>query len=158
MNDTNKLPYILSLQPHELIGWCNKRKKEMHLSNAKLAELTNVPEGTIDRIFTGKNPEFRYSTIQPIVAYLIEINEETPEPSDPNNINELKYYDTIEGYKLIVANKNHVINELKESYLRLQQANEFLKKSNEDKQSIITNLQEHTKWLEKLINKNNGIE
>ena len=59
---------------------------------------------------------------------------------------------------LIVNRQLTRINELKESYLRLQQANEFLKKSNEDKQSIITNLQEHTKWLEKLINKNNGIE
>lgn len=158
MNDTNKLPYILSLQPQELIEWCNKRKKEMRLSNAKLADLTNVPEGTIDRIFTGKNPEFRYSTIQPIVAYLIKINEETPEPSDPNNVSELKYYDTIEGYKLIVANKNHVIDELKKSFLKLQQENDYLKKFNIEKQKIIVSMQEHTKWLEKLIDKNNGIE
>lgn len=158
MNNTNKLPYILSLQPQELIEWCNKRKKEMRLSNAKLADLTNVPEGTIDRIFTGKNPEFRYSTIQPIVAYLIKINEETPEPSDPNNVSELKYYDTIEGYKLIVANKNHVIDELKKSFLKLQQENDYLKKFNIEKQKIIVSMQEHTKWLEKLIDKNNGIE
>ncbi len=153
MANTEKFPNILTLRPNELIEWCNKRKKEMHLSNAKLAELTNVPEGTLDRIFTGKNPEFRYSTIQPIVAYRIGINDETPEPEDPNNPTEMQYYDTIEGYKLIVANKNHVINELKESYLRLQQANEYLKKSNEDKQNIIINLQEHTKWLEKQVDK-----
>lgn len=152
-NSDNKFPYILSLQPRELIDWCNKRKKEMHLSNARLADLTNVPEGTLDRIFTGKNPEFRYSTIQPIVAYLIQIDEETPAPEDPDSVAEQQYYNTIEGYKLIVANKNHVINELKESYLKLQQENEYLRKSDEEKYEIIMNLQEHTKWLEKLIDK-----
>lgn len=150
---SDNLPKILSLKPNELIDWCNKRKKEMHLSNAKLSELTNVPEGTLDRIFTGKNPEFRYSTIQPIVAYLIEINSETPQPSDPSNVSELKYYDTIEGYKLIVANKNHVIDELKESYIRLQKENEFLKTTNTQRYEIIINLQNHISWLEKQIDK-----
>lgn len=156
MSNIDKFPNILTLRPNELIDWCNKRKKEMHLSNAKLADITNVPEGTLDRIFTGKNPEFRYSTIQPIVAYLIGINDDTPEPEDPTNESELQYYDTIEGYKLIVANKNHVINELKESYLRLQSAYEHLKKINDERNNIIVNLQEHTKWLEKLVDKKIG--
>lgn len=139
-------PKILSLNPNELIDWCNKRKKDMKLSNAKLAELTGVPEGTLDRIFTGKNPEFRYSTIQPIVAYLIGIQNDTPEKA-PNEF----YVETIDGYKLITENKNHIIDELKNNYALLLKEIEFLKKTNEEKQSIINDQSSHIKWMEKMI-------
>ena len=146
MENINNYPRILSLNPRELIEWCNHRKKEMNLSNSRLASISGVPEGTIDRIFTGKNPEFRYSTIQPIVACLIGIEDDTP-----TNASEEFYTNTIDGYKLIVENKNHVIEELKASYLQLQKEIEYLKKSNEEKQAIINSLSEHTKWMESLI-------
>lgn len=142
----NNYPTIISLNPTELIAWCNKRKKEMGLSNAKLSLLSNVPEGTLDRILTGKNPEFRYSTIQPLIRILIGINDETP--VDESN----EYYtETIEGYKLIVENKNHIIDNFKQAYSQLQNELEYLKKSNDEKQIIIENLQQHTKWMEKQI-------
>lgn len=142
----SKYPKILSLNPRELIEWCNNRKKEKKISNAKLAELTNVPEGTIDRIFTGKNPEFRYSTIQPIVAYLIDIEDETP-----NEAPSEYYVETIDGYKLIIENKNHIIDGLKSSYDILQKDVEFLRKTNDEKQKIIENHSDHIKWMEKKI-------
>ena len=141
-------PKILSLNPNELIDWCNKRKKDMKLSNAKLAEITGVPEGTLDRIFTGKNPEFRYSTIQPIVAYLIGIQEDTPEKAS----NEF-YVNTIDGYKLIIENKNHIIDELKSNYALLSNQLEFLKKTNDEKQLVINNQAAHIKWMETMIKK-----
>lgn len=143
----NKYPNILSLNSKELIEWCNKRKKEMHISNSKLAMLTNVPEGTIDRILTGKNPEFRYSTIQPIVTFLIGYKEETP-----NDGSKDFYTDTIDGYKLIVENKNHIIDEYRGEYLQLKQRVEYLLQANNEKQNTINSLLEHTKWLEQLIN------
>lgn len=146
IDKVNDLPDILSLNSKDIIDWCNKRKKEMHLSNAKLANATGVPEGTIDRILTGKNLEFRYSTIQPIVRLLIGINESTP-------INESKdyYADTIDGYKLIVNNKNRIIDEQQRIYKLLLTEKEYLKKNNEEKQKVIEDLQRHISWLEKLV-------
>lgn len=145
----NKYPKILSLNPNELIQWCNNRKKDMKISNAKLAEITNVPEGTIDRIFTGKNPEFRYSTIQPIVAYLIGIEDDTP-----NEASNEFYVDTIDGYKLIIENKNHIIEGLKSGYDILKKNIEYLKQSNSEKQQIINDQSSHIRWMEKMIEKN----
>ena len=141
-------PKIVSLNPRELIEWCNRRRKEQKLSNAKLAEITGVPEGTLDRIFTGKNPEFRYSTIQPIVAYLIGIQDETP----TEETNEY-YVDTIDGYKLIIENKNHIIDGLKSGYEQLHKEIEYLKKQNEEKQVTIVNQSDQIKWLQNMIDK-----
>lgn len=150
MSNTNQLSYpnILSLNSKELIDWCNKRKKEMRLSNSKLAMMSNVPEGTIDRILTGKNPEFRYTTIQPLISILIGYQDDTPE----NESNDF-YTETIDGYKLIVENKNHIINEFKEKYSQLINQIDLLKKLNDEKQSIIDKLLEHTSWMEKLLSK-----
>lgn len=148
MDNNNTYPKILSLKPNELIDWCNNRKKEMKLSNAKLAELTGVPEGTLDRIFTGKNPEFRYSTIQPIVAYLIGIQEDVPK----NETSEF-YVDTIDGYKLIIENKNHIIEGLKSGYIQLQNQIEHLIKENEEKQKTIDRQFDHIQWMEKTVDK-----
>lgn len=142
------LPEILSLNSKEIIDWCNTRKKQMGLSNAKLAKATGVPEGTIDRILTGKNLEFRYSTIQPIIKLLIGINEETP--TDESN----DYYaETIDGYKLIVNNKNQIITEQQRIYQLTLTEKEYLKNNNLEKQAVIEKLQKHIEWLETLIDK-----
>ncbi len=144
----NGLNDILSLNSKDLIDWCNSRKKQMHLSNAKLANATGVPEGTIDRILTGKNLEFRYSTIQPIVKLLIGINEETPtnESSD-------FYADTIDGYKLIVQNKNQIIKEQQRAYEVTLREKDYLRQNNNEKQKVIESLTSHIEWLESLIDK-----
>ena len=144
-NNTN-LPDILSLNSKDLIDWCNARKKQLHISNAKLAMQTNVPEGTIDRILTGKNLEFRYSTIQPIVKFLLGINEDTP--TDESND---YYVENIEGYKLVVQNKNQIIKEQQRIYQITNQEKEYLRKNNEEKQKVIEQLQAHISWLETLI-------
>ena len=145
----NDLPDILSLNSKDLIDWCNSRKKQMHLSNAKLAKATGVPEGTIDRILTGKNLEFRYSTIQPIVKLLIGINEITP----TNESNDY-YADTIDGYKLIVNNKNQIIAEQQRIYQLTLTEKDYLKKNNEEKQNVIDKLTKHIEWLETLVDRN----
>lgn len=144
----NDLPDILSLNSKDVIDWCNARKKQMHLSNAKLANLSNVPEGTIDRILTGRNLEFRYSTIQPIVKVLIGINEDTP-------INETSdyYTETIDGYKLIIQNKNQIIKEQQRAYQVILNEKDYLKKNNEEKQAVIESMAKHIQWLETLIDK-----
>lgn len=142
------LPDILSLNSKDLIDWCNSRKKQMHLSNAKLANMTCVPEGTIDRILTGKNLEFRYSTIQPIVKVLIGINEETPTDQSSDF-----YTETIDGYKLITQNKNQIIMEQQRLYELALKEKDYLRKNNDEKQKLIESLTKHIEWLETLVDK-----
>lgn len=145
---TDNLTQLINFDSRQIIDWCIARKKAMGISNAKLADVTGVPEGTIDRIFTGRNNEYRYSTIQPIIRYLIGYDDITPEdkPSD-------YYANTIEGYKLAVENKNNSINVLKTEYISLTKQIEFLKQLNNEKQQLIESLTKHIEWLDTIIDK-----
>ena len=144
----NNYTKIHTLNPRELIDWCNARCKELGVSRSKLADVTGVPESTLDRILTGKNPEFRYSSIQPIIAYLVGYRRATPEPDSQDESQGEFYFNTIEGYKLIVDNKNHLISEYENAISQLEKQVEFLKNENEKKDSIIETFQSHLKWME----------
>ena len=63
-------PNLFALSSREILEWCKKRKSKLQLSNAKLAELSGTPKGTIDRIFAGDS-DFKHETIRPIVRALI---------------------------------------------------------------------------------------
>ena len=145
------LPNIMSLNPSDLINWCRNRKHFLGISNQRLADMTGVPAGTIDRIMAGKYTEFRYSSIQPIVAVLLGIEEDTPKPEDADEQQVQGYYDVIEGYKLVVENKNHMIAELNATIERLAREVEYLRTENEHKHQAITRQQEHVAWLEDMI-------
>lgn len=150
-SDNDYLPHVMSLNPADLINWCKNRKQFLGLSNQRLAEQSGVPVGTIDRIMAGKYTEFRYSSIQPIVAVLIGIREDTPRPEKADAQQMQDYYDTIEGYKLVVENKNHLIDELKRTCEQYSREIEFLKTENEHKHQAIVRQLEHTKWLEGIV-------
>lgn len=140
--DTNFDNHIMTLNPSELIKWCRERKKELGLSNAAIAEKTAVPIGTIDRVFSGNYSEFKYSSIQPVIAFLIGIQKDTPQPQDSDSEQEQYYYNTIEGYKLIVKNKNYEIGQLKVTIETKQKELDFLKEENAAKSKRIDKLQE----------------
>lgn len=142
---------IAAMNPTELISWCKGRKEALGLSNSRLAQLTNVPEGTIDRVFSGRYTEFKYSTIQPILVVLTGYNKETPEPDNSDDEQGRYYYDTIEGFKLVVDNKNHQISELKNMCDKLQKELEFLKQENEHKKQTIQHMHEQIQWLERTM-------
>lgn len=150
-SENDYLPQVMSLNPTELINWCRNRKKFLGISNQKIAEQTGVPVGTVDRIMAGKYTEFRYSSIQPLVALLIGIREDTPKPENADAQQVQDYYDTIEGYKLVVENKNHMIEELKIAFEQLGKEVEYLKTENERKHQAIVRQQEHVSWLEGII-------
>ena len=137
---------VFTLNPSEIVKWCRERKEALGYSNKKLSELTNVPIGTIDRILAGKYTEFKYSSIQPILSLLIGYEEKTPKPNSKDSDQAQYYYDTIEGYKLVVENKNTQIERLEKELETALNAKEFLKKENEKKE-------EHMKWMESLISK-----
>ena len=138
------------LNPQDLISWCRQRKKALNLSNQKLSELSNVPIGTIDRVMSGNYNEFKYSSIQPIVSILIGFNKETPKPEDADNE---YYYDTIEGYKLVLKNKNQILAQTKLEFESALREIEFLKEDNENKQRVIDSLISHLKWMEDITKK-----
>lgn len=146
---------IMSMVPGEIIKWCKERKSQLGLSNQKIAELTGVPQGTVDRILSGTYSEFRYSTIQPIVGLLIGINESTPAPEEIKE--EIKkdegqyYYDTIEGYRLIVSEKNRQIDQLMSRYEAAAREIKFLQAEIEKKQSNLEAQLESCRWLQSLV-------
>ena len=150
-SENDSYPHVMSLNPTDLINWCRNRKHFLGLSNQDLADESGVPVGTIDRIMAGKYTEFRYSSIQPIVAVLIGIREDTPKPENADSQQVQDYYDTIEGYKLVVENKNHVIEELKAACDKYAKEIEYLKQENERKHEAIVRQQDHTRWLEGII-------
>ena len=61
------------------------------------------------------------------------------------------YYNTIEGYKLIVENKNHMIDDLKNTIAQLAREIEYLKNEKERKHQAIVRQQEHAQWLEGIV-------
>lgn len=135
---------IISMTPQDIVKWCRERKKSLEYSNQKLANLSGVPIGTIDRIMSGNYTEFKYSSIQPIVATLLGFKEETPEPQKENDKQARYYYDTIEGYKLVLENKNREIENIKKELEQAIIAKEYLKRENAIKE-------EHLKWMETVI-------
>lgn len=141
---TDKEFDVFTLNPSEIVKWCKERKETLGYSNKKISELTSVPIGTIDRILAGKYTEFKYSSIQPILSCLIGYKEDTPEPKINDSKQAKYYYDTIEGYKLVVENKNKQIERLEKELENALNAKEFLKRENEKKE-------EHMKWMESLI-------
>ncbi len=144
---------VLILNPMELIKWCKNRKQALGLSNSKLSEMSGVPIGTIDRIMSGNYTEFKYSSIQPLIAILLGLGKDTPEPNEESQ-QEQYYYDTIEGFKIILDDKNHQIEYYKHGLERRISEVEFLKKENDNMQKLIDRLSEHVKWMENLIDKN----
>ena len=141
---------IMGMVPSELIKWCKERKTSQHLSNQKLSELSGVPVGTIDRILSGSYNEFRYSSIQPIVAILLGTTEPTPQPERGDSKQE-EYYETIEGYRMVLSEKNREIATLTSRYEAAAREIQFLREEIESKQGNLQREQEHCKWLETVI-------
>lgn len=148
MSEARKIENIMGMVPSELIKWCKERKKSLGYSNQKLADLSGVPVGTIDRILSGSYQEFRYSSIQPIVAVLLGTTESTP---DPEMTEGQYYYDTIEGYRMVVSEKNREIELITSRYEAAVREIEFLRTVISTKQSNIECLQRNCDWMQKVI-------
>ncbi len=63
-------PNFFAMSTPELLAWCKARKAELRISNARLAELSGTPKGTIDRLFAGEHVDFRYESIRPLLKAL----------------------------------------------------------------------------------------
>ena len=88
-----------------IVEQCKEIKRKLGYTNQFIAEQSGVPEGTVSRVFGSKQYNFKYDTIQPIVAFLAEMDVDGA-LSQPNN-------DVIALYEDIVAGKNRELAELK---------------------------------------------
>lgn len=65
------VPNLMLLPFSDLMQWCSKRQKYLEWTNHTLAEKSQVPIGTINRIKAGEYLDCKYSTIQHILIALI---------------------------------------------------------------------------------------
>ena len=65
------VPNLMRLSFPDLIQWCIKRQKYLAWTNPHLADVSQVPIGTINRIKAGDYFDCKYSTIHNIVIALI---------------------------------------------------------------------------------------
>lgn len=110
----NCIPQILSFSAADLLKWCKERKKILNISNAEIADRTNVPKGTVDRLFSAHEyTEFRFSSIQPIVCLLIGC---APEDFDCE--------DSRENLLEEIRQKDEQLNALREDIERIKSEND----------------------------------
>lgn len=64
-------PNFYAMTPPQIIAWCKERKKFRGLTNEKIADMCDIPKGTVDSLFSGKHPDFKFGTIAPILKALI---------------------------------------------------------------------------------------
>ena len=65
------VPNLMLLPFSDLMQWCIKRQKHLEWTNQTLAEKSQVPIGTINRIKAGEYLDCKYSTIKHILIALI---------------------------------------------------------------------------------------
>lgn len=65
------VPNLMLLPFSDLMQWCTKRQKYLGWTNQTLADKSNIPVGTINRIEGGKYLDCKYSTIKSILITLI---------------------------------------------------------------------------------------
>lgn len=65
-------PRFYQMPPQEVLDWCRRRIKHLGITLRDVAKGSNLPEGTITRIFSenSKYTDYKHTTIQPILAFL----------------------------------------------------------------------------------------
>lgn len=64
-------PNFTAMTTERLVEWIRLKKDHMGWSNGKLAEESNTPKGTVDRILAGGHTDFKMGTIAPIIKALV---------------------------------------------------------------------------------------
>ena len=105
------IPYLMTLSQADTFDWCKIRKESMCLSNEDIADRTGVPKSTIDRIFSPRDTDSRFSTMQPVICVLSGC---THEELDCNNDSRPSSEALLEGLKV----KDNLIHHLEEEVAR----------------------------------------
>lgn len=64
-------PNFLAMTPERWSEWCRLRKNELDMTNAELAELSDVPKSTVDRVLAGHMADVRLSTMRQMTKVLV---------------------------------------------------------------------------------------
>ena len=99
-----------------------------------LADMSGTPKGTIDRLLSGNNTDFKFETIRPIIKALVGGKFEgnpCPDPHDPQADETIKHLEE-ENAKL-----KETIAELKELKAEKKEEIEFLKSEVKTKRGYI---------------------
>lgn len=75
-------PNFLALSSAQILDWCKQRKNLLGWTNQKVAEMSDTPKGTIDRLFSGSYMDYRYETIRPVLKALVGCEEWGGNPCD----------------------------------------------------------------------------
>ena len=70
LGETCDGPNFYAMTPTQLIAWCKERKKFRGLTNEKIADMCQMPKGTVDSLLSNKHPDFKFGTIAPILKVL----------------------------------------------------------------------------------------
>jgi hypothetical protein len=117
-----------------LLEWCKERKKFLKISNEKLSELSGIPKGTIDRLFSSEHLDFKFETIRPIIKVLAGGEWiEAPCPEEPDCFADEK------------------IAKLEERATKLEEENQGLKERLAEEKETSSFLKEQFKFREKVI-------
>ena len=113
-------PNFLLMSSQEVVEWCKARKIYLKMTRDKLAELSGVPMGTLNRFFSGTNAYFYFETARPILKVLVS----DAWALDNCFINQSQKQDST---TLSMLQKIEM----------LERDNEFLKRENEDLKNVI---------------------
>lgn len=141
-------PKFVAMPAPELIAWCKARKARLGLSNGKLAELSGMAKGTIDRLFAGEHIDFRYETIRPLVMALTGGNaggNPCPAPHDGDNAELIKKAERL-------ARNNKLLQErISKDSEQHQRELDFLREQIKHEQSVAESYKKAVKILSVLL-------
>lgn len=135
LGTTCKGPNFVAMPAHELWEWCKKRKSQLRLTNQQLADLSGTPKGTIDRLFSKEQTDFKYETIRPILPVLVGGSFEDTVCQDPQQ--DALVAEQIKRLEEENAKLKEKVEELKELKQEKKEEIAFLKSEVENKRKYI---------------------
>lgn len=104
-------PNFVAMPPQELIAWCKERKKHMGLTNAKLAELSGLPQGTVDSLLANSHADFKVGTIQQLLRVLVGGKWLGDPCADPTGTAGAELQEKIRALELEIKHKDETIKD-----------------------------------------------
>lgn len=117
-------PNFVAMPPDKLIAWTKERKKHLGFTNAQLAEMSNMAQGTIDSLLAGKQADFKFGTIQPILRALVGSEWSGDPCPNPEGVLDAELRAEIAQLKTIVAQQEKRAAEYVEEIALLRKHNE----------------------------------
>lgn len=113
-------PNFVAMPPQELIAWCKERKKHLGLTNAKLADLSGLPQGTIDSLLANSHADYKVGTIQKLLQVLVGGKWAGDPCADPTGAASAELQEKIRTLESEIKHRDETIKELRKNNESLQ--------------------------------------